>query len=76
MKLRHLPAAFFHNPAFVLRHGLEMMAHTFTGTTLRSLVGLESARVVFERFRQSRRHDRDRLTLSVTPRAEASHRAA
>ena len=32
---------------FVLRHGLEMMAHTFTGTTLRSLLGMESARAVF-----------------------------
>jgi anaerobic magnesium-protoporphyrin IX monomethyl ester cyclase len=62
IKLRHLPAAFFHNPLFVLRHGLEMMRHTFTGTTLRSLVGLESARVVFERFRRSRREEREALT--------------
>ena len=37
-------------------------AHTFAGTTLRSLVGLESARVVFERFRHSRRQEREALT--------------
>jgi radical SAM superfamily enzyme YgiQ (UPF0313 family) len=61
MKLRHLPAAFVHNPGFVLRHGLEMLSHTFTGTTLRSLVGLESDRAVFERFRRSRRQERQRL---------------
>jgi hypothetical protein len=61
MKLRHLPTAFFHSPGFVLRHGLEMLSHTFTGTTLRSLVGLESDHAVFERFRRRRREERDRL---------------
>ena len=43
MKVRHFPAAFVHSPGFVLRHGLEMLAHTFTGSTVRSLLGLESA---------------------------------
>ena len=37
MKLRHMPAAMRHSPGFVLRHGLAMLAHTFTGTTLRSI---------------------------------------
>ena len=42
MKLRHMPAAFLHSPRFVLRHGRRMLAHTFAGTTVRSLLGLES----------------------------------
>lgn len=58
MKLRHFPSAFAHNPLFVLRHGLAMLAHTFTGTTLRSIVGVESADRVFARYRDSRRKDR------------------
>jgi radical SAM superfamily enzyme YgiQ (UPF0313 family) len=58
MKLRHLPAAARHSPWFVVRHGLEMMAHTFAGSSWRSLVGLESERVVFERFRDTRRRQR------------------
>ena len=62
MKLRHVPAAAWHSPGFVLRHGLAMLAHTFTGTTLRSMLGLESERAVFERFRQRRRLERDKAT--------------
>ena len=62
MKLRHMPAAFLHSPGFVLRHGLEMLAHTFTGTTLRSVLGLESERAVFERFRERRRRERELAT--------------
>ena len=62
MKLRHVPAAARHSPGFVLRHGLAMLAHTFTGTTLRSMLGLESERAVFERFRQRRRLERDKAT--------------
>jgi hypothetical protein len=58
MKLRHVPAAFRHSPGYVLRHGRAMLAHTFTGTTLRSLVGLESERATFERFRSQRRRER------------------
>src|SRR3989454_1132583 len=44
MKVRHMPAAIRHDPGFVLRHGRQMLAHTFRGTTWRSIVGLESAR--------------------------------
>jgi hypothetical protein len=43
-------------------HGLEMLAHTFTGTTLRSILGLESDRAVFERFRERRRQQREHAT--------------
>jgi radical SAM superfamily enzyme YgiQ (UPF0313 family) len=63
MKMRHFPAAFVHDPLFVLRHGRAMLAHTFTGTTVRSILGLESERAVFERYRQRRRAARDYLHL-------------
>src|SRR5262245_11630695 len=61
MKVRHMPAAFLHSPGFVLRHGREMLRHTFTGTTLRSMLGLEDDHVVFERFREDRRRHRESL---------------
>jgi radical SAM superfamily enzyme YgiQ (UPF0313 family) len=61
MKVRHMPAAFRHSPAFVLRHAPAMLAHTFAGTTLRSIVGLEGERQVFERFRRRRRRERESL---------------
>jgi anaerobic magnesium-protoporphyrin IX monomethyl ester cyclase len=59
MKVKHMPAAFAHSPGFVLRHGLDMLAHTFTGTTLKSLLGLEDERAVFARYRESRRRQRE-----------------
>jgi anaerobic magnesium-protoporphyrin IX monomethyl ester cyclase len=58
MKVKHMPAAFAHSPAFVLRHSVQMLAHTFAGTTLKSLLGLESDRAVFARYRQLRRLQR------------------
>jgi radical SAM superfamily enzyme YgiQ (UPF0313 family) len=59
MKLRHFPTALFHDPGYVLRHGRQMMAHTFRGSTWRSLVGLESARTVFGRYRTLRARERE-----------------
>ena len=77
MKVRHMPAAFRHSPVFVLRHGLEMLAHTFTGESLRSLLGLESRQAVFERFRASRRRDRNYLeTTPERPRSRRREQAA
>jgi radical SAM superfamily enzyme YgiQ (UPF0313 family) len=61
MKLKHMPAAFLHSPGFVMRHGLDMLRHTFAGTTLRSIVGLEDAHAVFDRFRQERQRRRESL---------------
>jgi anaerobic magnesium-protoporphyrin IX monomethyl ester cyclase len=58
MKVRHMPAAFAHSPGFVLRHSVKMLAHTFAGTTLKSVLGLESDRTVFSRYRQLRRLQR------------------
>ena len=61
MKLRLIPAAFRHDPLFVLRHGSTMLAHTFRGSTWRSLVGLESSRDVFARYRTRRALERQYL---------------
>ena len=54
-------AAFLHSPGFVLRHGREMLAHTFAGSSWRSVLGLEDERAVFERYRQ--RRSMERLSL-------------
>ena len=59
MKLGHFPAALAHSPLFVLRNAVGMLAHTFTGSTLRSILGLEDQRAVFARYRERRRRDRD-----------------
>ena len=61
IKVRHMPAAFRHSPGFVVRHGLEMLAHTFAGTNLRSLLGLEPEQAAFDRFRAHRRRQRTML---------------
>jgi anaerobic magnesium-protoporphyrin IX monomethyl ester cyclase len=59
MKVRHLPAVLRHDPIFVARHGRRMLAHTFRGTTWRSLLGLESSRDVFARYRAIRARERE-----------------
>ena len=65
MKLRHFPSALRHSPRFVLRHGLEMLAHTFAGSSGRSLLGLESDERAFERFRERRRAERARVAFAA-----------
>ncbi len=59
MKVKHMPAALAHSPMYVLQNMFAMLTHTFAGTTLRSLVGLEDERAVFARFREHRRRERD-----------------
>ena len=59
IKLKHFPEACRRNPGFVARHGWEMLAHTFAGSTWRSLCGLENDRAAFQRFRERRRQERD-----------------
>jgi hypothetical protein len=61
MKLRHFWPALAHNPRFVLRHGREMLAHTFRGSSLRSMLGLEDERTVFARYQALRRAEREYL---------------
>jgi anaerobic magnesium-protoporphyrin IX monomethyl ester cyclase len=65
MKVRHMPAAFAHSPLFVLRHAAEMLRHTFTGTSVRSILGLDSEQAVFERYRQARRRAREYIPEHV-----------
>ena len=61
MKLRHLPSVLRHYPWFVLRHAPQMCAHTFRGSSWRSVMGLESAREVFSRYKRIRAVERSYL---------------
>jgi anaerobic magnesium-protoporphyrin IX monomethyl ester cyclase len=58
IKTHHIPAAFLHSPLFVLRHGWKMFVHTFRGSSIKSLLGLEDERVAFERYRAIRKAER------------------
>ncbi len=58
MKARHMPAALFHSPGFVLRNARKMLAHTFRGTSWKSLLGLENDRQTFQRYRALRKIER------------------
>ena len=59
MKVRHMPAVFRHDPWFVTCHASQMLAHTFRGSTLRSVFGLESSWQVFQRYKEMRRQERE-----------------
>ena len=61
MKVRHMPAVFRQNPLFLLRHWRQMLKHTYRGTTLRTILGLEGERAAFDRYRAIRRAERDHL---------------
>jgi radical SAM superfamily enzyme YgiQ (UPF0313 family) len=77
MKVRHMPAALAHSPLFVLRNAIGMFTHTFAGSSLRSLLGLEDDRVVFARYRERRRRERVYLPADAgEPRPVSSGRAA
>jgi len=59
MKSRHIPVALLHNPLFVLRNATKMFAHTYRGSTVKSLLGLEDERKAFARYRAMREVERD-----------------
>ncbi len=61
MKTRHIPAVIAHEPLFVLRNWWKMLTHTFRGSSLRSVLGLEDGRKVFRRYRHIR--DAERVYL-------------
>jgi anaerobic magnesium-protoporphyrin IX monomethyl ester cyclase len=61
IKSRHMPAAFLHDPLFVLRNAPKMFAHTYRGSTIKSLLGLEDERKAFARYRAIREAERDYL---------------
>ena len=58
MKVRHMPAAFRHNPLFVLRNARIMLSHTFRGSRFRTFLGLEDEREAFKRYREIRKAER------------------
>jgi anaerobic magnesium-protoporphyrin IX monomethyl ester cyclase len=58
MKTRHIPAVIAHEPLFVLRNWWRMLSHTFRGSSIRSMLGLESDREVFQRYRSRRSAER------------------
>src|SRR5580698_7909135 len=59
IKTRHILPVIQHDPWFVLRNGRKMMLHTFRGSSVRSMLGLESEKKVFERYREIRRAERE-----------------
>jgi anaerobic magnesium-protoporphyrin IX monomethyl ester cyclase len=61
MKLRHMPAAFRHDPGFVLRNAHRMAAYTFRGSTWRTWLGLEDERRAFQRYCALRKREREYL---------------
>ena len=58
MKVNHMPVAFKHSPLFVMRTMRKMFSHTFRGSTLRTMLGLEDERQAFLRFREIRKAER------------------
>jgi len=59
MKVHHIPQALKHDPKFVLTTGWKMLGHTFRGSSIRSALGLESEKKVFERYREIRKAERE-----------------
>ena len=76
MKLGHFWPTLVHNPRFVLRHGAKMLAHTFRGSSLRSMCGLEDEACVFERYRALRRAEREYFPAGLAASGYAGHTAA
>ena len=59
MKTHHMPAVLRHDFWYVMRHAPQMLAHTFRGSSLRSVLGLESSRKTFERYKAIRAQERE-----------------
>jgi len=67
IKLRHFPQAARRNPGFVVRHGLEMLGHTFAGCTWRSFFSRRAEREAFARFKKVRAREREQLSRNLEP---------
>jgi radical SAM superfamily enzyme YgiQ (UPF0313 family) len=67
MKVRHLPSVLRHYPGFVLRHGPQMLRHTFRGSSWRSALGLEGERDVFARYKARRAAEREYVPVMESP---------
>jgi anaerobic magnesium-protoporphyrin IX monomethyl ester cyclase len=59
MKVHHIPVAIKHDPGFVVFKGWKMLLHPFRGSSIRSVLGLESDKNVFGRYRAIRRAERE-----------------
>lgn len=59
MKIRHIPAVFRHDPWFVMKNAPRMLAHTFRGSSIRSIFKLEDERKAFERYKALRQVERE-----------------
>jgi anaerobic magnesium-protoporphyrin IX monomethyl ester cyclase len=68
MKVRHMPAAFRHDPWFVARNAGRMLSHTFRGSSWRTWVGLEDEREAFRRYKAIRRREREYVPAPAAPR--------
>jgi hypothetical protein len=55
MKVQHIPVALKHDPSFVIFRGWKMLRHVFRGSSIRSALGFESDKKVFERYRKIRK---------------------
>jgi hypothetical protein len=58
IKTRHMPTVFRHDPWFVARNVARMAAHTYRGSTLRTVLGLEDERKAFMRYKEIRHQER------------------
>jgi radical SAM superfamily enzyme YgiQ (UPF0313 family) len=58
IKLRHTYALFRHDPKFIYKYGRRLLKFLFRGSTVRSFLGLESARKAFERYCAIRERER------------------
>jgi hypothetical protein len=58
IKLRHVPVALRHNPSFILRNLSKIIGHTFRGSTIKTVLGLEDQHRAFERYRARRSEER------------------
>ncbi len=64
MKVRHMPAVFRRRPGFVLRHAVRLLAHTFRGSSWRSVLGIEPPRTTFERYKAIRAREREYVAVA------------
>jgi hypothetical protein len=58
MKVRHMPAIIAHDPMFVARNWWKMLGHTFRGSGVKSMLGLEAEWAAFQRYRELRSSER------------------
>ena len=69
MKVRHLPEVLRRYPGFVLRNGPRMLAHTFRGTTWRSVARAGERAPGLPRYKARRAAERDYVPESAIPPA-------